>query len=134
MYLEFKTSFIVMPEHCNYMYPMIFGGKFFSELDLAAASAVRRALYSSPTGCDSAVTHKANVTFHAAAESGDLIYLDATIVGGHHKSIVVKVNGSRETKNGLELLAEAEFVFVTRLDGKFHRHGLVLPATYIPTR
>ncbi len=37
----YETSFTVMPEHTNYSATTIFGGAAFSQLDLAAASAVR---------------------------------------------------------------------------------------------
>ena len=40
----------------------------------------------------------------------------------------MKITGFREKRatKGKDLVAEAEFVFVTKKDGKFHPHGLML--------
>lgn len=127
MNLKFSTTFTVMPKHCNYMYPMIFGGHFFSEMDLCAACCVNRLLHDSD--CDSAVTHKFEGTFHNAAENGDLIFLDAEVVELRHKAVVVAVRaeGEKRAKSGRTLLATARFVFVTKKNGEYHYHGLQLP-------
>lgn len=124
--IKFTTNFVVMPSHCNYMYPMIFGGHFFSEMDLCAASCVSRLLHDSE--CDSAVTHKYSGIFHAPAECGDLIFLEAEVLELRTKSVRMKITGFREKRatKGKDLVAEAEFVFVTKKDGKFHPHGLTL--------
>jgi len=124
MNTEFETTFVVMPKHCNYMYPMIFGGAFFSEMDLCAASCVNRLLHDSE--CDSAVTHKFEGTFHAAAESGDLVFLRAKVIQLRKKAVVVKVTAYRErrAKTGQDFIADATFVFCTKKDGKFEHHGL----------
>ena len=126
MNTTFETTFVVMPKHCNYMYPMIFGGSFFSEMDLCAASCVNRLLHDSD--CDSAVTHKFEGTFHAAAESGDLIFLLAEIVELRKKAVVVKVKAYREPRAtaGRGFIAEGKFVFVTKKNGQFAHHGLSL--------
>lgn len=126
MNLEFNTTFVVMPKHCNYMYPMIFGGAFFSELDLAAASCVGRLLHDSE--CDSAVTHKFSGTFHKAAECGDLIFLECKITQLRIKGIAVNVKAYREKRSERyrDFIAEADFVFVSKKDGQFHPHGLKL--------
>jgi acyl-CoA hydrolase len=126
MNLKFETSFVVMPKHCNYHYPMIFGGHLFSELDLAAASCVNRLLHDSE--CNAAVTHKFEGTFHAAAESGDLVFIACEIVELRTKAVTVEVKAEREKRGipGKDLIAEAKFVFVTKKDGKFHPHGLTL--------
>lgn len=124
---KFNTSFIVMPKHCNYMMPMIFGGQFLAEMDLCAASCVRRVLLENE--CDAAVTYKVeDVTFLAAAKMGNLVYLDAEIVEMRTKAVVVNVKGYRnkEKIGELEQLAEGRFVFLTMKDGKFHPHGLTL--------
>ena len=128
MNLEFESNFVVMPKHCNYMYPMIFGGHFFSEMDLCAASCVTRLLHGSV--CDSAVTHKFEGTYHAAAESGDLVFMHARVVELRKKAVVVEIRAHRErrAKPDRDLVADARFVFVTRKDGKFHDHGLTMPA------
>lgn len=122
MEIEFEDNFLVMPEDTNANSPMIFGGAFFSKMDLCAAKAVRRLLYSSDT-CSAAVTHKFDGTFHRPCYLGDLIRLKGTVVELRHKAVVVDVLAYRETKddlNGsdghlawLELVAEAKFVFVS---------------------
>lgn len=126
MNTHFDTTFVVMPSHCNYMFPMVFGGHFFSEMDLCAASAVSRLLHDSE--CDSAVTHKFSGVFHDAAMCGDLIFLHAVITELRVKSVKVSVKAYREKRSekGRDFIAESEFVFVTKKDGKFHPHGLQL--------
>lgn len=128
MNLKFETSFVVMPSHTNFMAPMIFGGAFFSEMDLCAASAVTRLLHDSM--CNSAVTHKFEGTFHAAAECGDLVFLEAEITDLRYKAVVVEVKAYRERRSGpkRDFVAQSKFVFVTRKDGQFHPHGLTMPA------
>ena len=127
MNLEYQTTFVVMPRHTNYMAPMIFGGDFFAELDLAAAACVNRLLHDSL--CDSAVTHKFGGVFHDAAVTGDLIFINANIVELRHKSVRVQVEALREKRaqEGAQKVASAEFVFVTKKDGEFCKHGLCLP-------
>ena len=129
MNLKFSNSFIVMPKDCNYHFPMIFGGAFMSELDLCAAACVSRFLLDSE--CDSAVTYKVNnITFHGAAQSGDMIFMDAEIAQVRVHAIVVKVKALREKRNNPERdhIADAEFVFVSRKGDKVHPHGLKLPS------
>jgi acyl-CoA hydrolase len=106
---------------------MIFGGHFFSEMDLCAASCVSRLLHDSE--CDSAVTYKFEGTFHAAAEMGDLILLRAEVVELRRNAVVVLVKAYLEhrAKAGSDFVAEARFVFVTRKEEKYHPHGLSLP-------
>ena len=115
-----------MPKHANYMYPMIFGGAFFSELDLCAATCASRLLHDST--CDSAVTHKFSGTFHAAAEVGDIIFLRAVVSELRKKAIVIEVYAERErrAKPGRDIVASCEFVFISKLEGEFKHHGLML--------
>lgn len=126
MNLVFENSFTIMPRDCNYMMPMIFGGAFFSQLDLTAACCVDRLLHDSE--CDSAVTHMFEGTFHKPTYAGDTIYMRAEIVELRHKAVVVKVRAERERRaqKGREHVADAKFVFVTRKDGNYHPHGLSL--------
>lgn len=112
MELEFEDNFLVMPDDTNANSPMIFGGAFFSKMDLCAAKAVRRLLYSSEN-CSASVTHKFEGSFHRPCYLGDLIRLNGKIVELRHKAVVVDVVAHRENKNGLELVAEAKFVFVS---------------------
>lgn len=68
MELEFEDNFLVMPDDTNANSPMIFGGAFFSKMDLCAAKAVRRLLYSSEN-CSASVTHKFEGSFHRPYQS-----------------------------------------------------------------
>lgn len=125
--LRFETNFVVMPQDLNYMQPMIFGGAFFSKMDLCAACCVSRLLHDSE--CDSAVTHKFEEgVFHAAAELGDLIFIESQIIELRKKAVVLVVKAFREKRavRGRDFIAQAKFVFVTKKDGKFHPHGLSL--------
>jgi acyl-CoA hydrolase len=126
MNLEFETNFTVMPTDTNYHYPMIFGGAFFSKMDLAAACAVSRLLHDSE--CDSAVTHKFEGEFFSAAKCGDIIFLKCKIVELRKKAIVVEVVATREKRatKGADLIAKAKFVFVSKKDEEFCYHGLSL--------
>jgi len=127
MNLVFETAFTVMPDQCNFQYPMIFGGAFFSELDKAAACCAYRLLHDSE--CDSAVTYKYEGTFHGAAEAGDIIFLRAEIKELRRNAIVIEVKAYREhrAKAGKDHIADARFVFVSKKDGRYHPHGLSLP-------
>jgi len=128
----FETNFTIMPSDCNYHLPMVFGGAFFSKLDLAAACCVSELLADSPNGCDSAVTYKYSGTFHSAAEMGDLIYVLVEVVELRHKSIrmLVKAHRAKRASKKRDLVAEAEFVFVTKKGESFCNHGLVLDEPY----
>lgn len=124
MNLTYTTSFTVLPKDCNYHIPMIFGGEFFSRMDLAAAACVSRLLHDSE--CDSAVTHKFDGEFLAAAEMGDIIFLNCEVVEIRYKAVKVEVKAYREKRAtaGQELIATANFVFVTKKVGVFCRHLL----------
>ncbi len=122
----YETSFVIMPTDANYMYPMVFGGAFFSKMDLAAAVCVSRAIRDSK--CDSSVTHKFNGTFSAPAEVGHIIFLRAEITDVGKKSITVRVTAQREYRNSpkRDEVASCDFVFVTRANGNYSQHGLIL--------
>ena len=111
---EFETTFTVLPKHTNYMYPLIFGGSFFSEIDLCAASCVNRFLHASET-CNSAVTHKAETTFAKPCYCGDLIFLKAKVNSVSKKSIVVTVSAQRERRGvaGRDHVGTTKFVFIS---------------------
>lgn len=118
----FETNFTVMPTDANHMSPLIFGGAFFSEMDLCAANTVRRFLYDSETATG-AVTHKVeDLTWFMPCYVGDLVYLRGQVVSCGQKSVVVSVLAERERKNPLKIttsssyrdtVAEGTFVFVT---------------------
>lgn len=131
----FETNFTVFPEDTNYMPPMIFGGKLMSEMDIAAAMAVRRLLYDSPTLARDAVTVAvSNIEFHVGAVVKDLIYLKAEVVSGGVKSIDVHVDGWRERHDGREKICNGDFRFVAYdLENKIAiPHGLIIPRVYRP--
>lgn len=133
----YETSFVVFPQDTNYMYPMVFGGKVMSEMDIAAAICVRRALIGA--SAEYAVTTRAtNIEFHVGAVVGDLVFLTARIVRVGTTSINIDVEGVRELKDGSkEKICNGSFTFVTvenpaavgpdrKLQPK--PHGLVLNA------
>ncbi len=128
----FKTTFTVMPSDTNPMFPLIFGGAFFSHLDLCAAQTVNRFLYSSHTA-ETAVTYKFEGTFLKPCYAGDLLFLEGEIENAGHKSIIVLVKAYREKVNRdqnkvwRELVAEARFVFVSILPTSMHEHPALLP-------
>jgi acyl-CoA hydrolase len=128
-HMTFETAFTVMPDQCNNQLPMIFGGALFSQMDLCAAMCSARALQDSE--CDSAVTHKCDLTFLAAAMLGDIVFLKATIIEFRKKAIVMWVEARRERRNkkGSDLIAQAKFVFVSKKNGEFVHHGLEMPKT-----
>lgn len=138
MNTHFETNFTVLPMHTNYHPPMIFGGAFFAEIDLCAAACVNRFLHDST--CESAVTHLVeNLKFLAPCYVGDIIYIEADVVGTGKKSIVVNVVARRERRDSpkLDLVAEAKFVFVSIEHTNdvinkpqklpYKEHGLTLP-------
>lgn len=128
--LSFETTFTVLPKHCNHMYPMIFGGAFFSELDLCAAACARRLLQASE--CDSAVTYKVlNLIFHKAAQSGDIIFMQAEVVELRKKAITIQVSADREhgAMPGRDHVADATFVFVSKKGHEYVPHGLSIPGS-----
>ncbi len=120
MNTEYETSFLVMPEDTNANSPMIFGGAFFSKMDLCAAVTARRFLYESAV-CNAAVTHKFEGTFLRPCYLGDLIHLKGQVVETRKKAIAIKVIAERETKTVRELVAEGHFVFVSVTDLLRHK-------------
>ena len=115
------------------MYPIIFGGEFMAQMDLAAATVIRRALHLS--NCNKAVTYKVtDIIFLDAAESGDTLKLVATIVEARSNSLRVYVESFRERlaqvdireEPTFDLIAKGSFVFVTKKDKDFYPHGLWL--------
>jgi len=125
--VKHTNSFVVMPTHTNYMYPLIFGGAFMSELDLCAATLVNKLVKKSPTS-DSAVTHKADFTFHGPSFAGDVIYMEAEVVELRHKAIKVQIQAYREPRDEDKRyhVATATFVFVTRGGGEYVYHNLTM--------
>lgn len=125
--LTHTNSFVVMPTHTNYMYPLIFGGAFMSELDLCAAT-LANGLVKRSSSVNNAVTHKADFTFHAPSYAGDVIYMNAEVVDLGKKSILIKVEGYREPRESTDRIhvATSTFVFVTRKGDKYVSHNLKL--------
>ncbi len=121
-----NTTFTVMPSQTNYLGGMIFGGAFFSQMDLAAATAVDELLSLNSSECDSAVTHKADVTFHKPTYVGDMIGLSTNVVEVRTKAIVIHVKALRKQRNKLsyDFVAEGTFVFVSRKGEKYYPHGI----------
>lgn len=110
---SFQTNFTIMPKDANYMYPMVFGGALYSEMDLCAAKCVD--LFLVPSECKAAVTHKSKVEFMKPTYVGDTIYLYANVVSTGKKSVVVFVSAyrNRRGETNLTKVAEGEFIFVS---------------------
>lgn len=121
-----KTDFIVMPANTNYM-DIIFGGYFMSQLDLAAATVVNRAIRYSDTA-DKAVTHKFHVEFSKPSYAGDIITINSEIVDVGRKSIIVKQKAYKETRSDKTktLVAVTEIVFVTMNENHYVNHQLTI--------
>ena len=121
----------MFPQDTNYMPPMVFGGKMLSEMDIAAACAVRRFLYNSPTGVRDAVTVQVNdLTFFDGAEIKDLIHVHAVVIKAGIKSVDVAVVCFRENPDGThDKMAEGKFRFVAYDIARRVAvpHGLKLP-------
>jgi len=131
MKTKFNTSFLVLPSHTNHHFPLIFGGAFFSELDIAAYSCVRQLLFDSE--CDNAVTYKFTGEFIKPSFLGDIIYIECEITEMRFKTISVNVNAFREPSptenvesNERIHVAKADFVFVTMKGGEYVNHNLTL--------
>lgn len=128
---KFGNSFIVMPDMCNFRMPQIFGGAFMAQIDLCAASCCSELLQHSDSPCDNAVTYKVlELTFHKAAQLGDMVLLEAEVVELRNNAIVVQVEAYRQPRavKYPERIhtASAKLVFVTLAGDKFHPHGLKL--------
>ncbi len=125
--INHTTNFVVMPEHCNYMYPMIFGGKLFAEMDLCAAVVAGKALSFSETA-DNSVTHKFNGEFTGPSYCGDLVTITGELVELRHKAMGITVEAFRQDRNKLNKpplpVAKAHFVFVARSGDVYANHGL----------
>lgn len=126
MELTYETSFTIMPNQCNYHTPLVFGGALFSQMDLCAAVCATRLLRCSPAKCDSAVTHKANITFHKPSFLGDIVFLKAEVVELRKKAIVLKVTAEKEERLNPEriFIAEGDFVFVSKKGEEYIHHGI----------
>lgn len=127
MQTELTTFFTVLPKHCNHHMPMIFGGHFMAEMDIAAAILVAKLLTDSATATY-AVTHKYEGTFFAAAQMGDIIELRCKITEVRKRGIGVEVCAYRQKRSQkeVEYIAKSNFVFVSKNGDKFVEHGLTL--------
>lgn len=126
---EFSTSFLVMPKHCNDMYPLIFGGEFMAEIDKAVASTVSEFIGSvDDTEVEDAVTYKADHTFYRPSFSGDIINIFCKVTQAEAKLIYISVQAyrkpRREKKAEWTHVADAQYVFVTRKDNRPYPHKI----------
>ena len=148
----FETNFTVMPTDANYLSPLIFGGAFFSQMDLCAAQTANRALHDSTTrpkpnqlSCKAAITHIAEVKWDKPCYVGDLIFLRGEVVEFGTKSIVVELSAWREKRGSpdRDKVASGKFVFISidnydNLDQHpdllpYVPHGLKMPEMKPPT-
>ena len=127
MITELITYFTVLPKHCNHHLPMVFGGEFMAQMDIAAAMLVSKTLADSETATY-AVTHKFSCEFSKAAQMGDIIELQCKIVELREKAIIVEVKAMR-SKRGSKVsdqVASAKAVFVAKNGEDYVKHGLRL--------
>jgi acyl-CoA hydrolase len=139
--MELTTYWTIMPKDTNYMFPLVFGGAMMSQVDLAAATHTRMLLHW--TGCDKAVTHKANILFSAPSYAGDTIRFDSKLVEVRDNSLrfIVEVYRIPLTDNTVpkqityEHIGTHELVFVTMSGESFTPHRLrdVIPAEVLKT-
>jgi acyl-CoA hydrolase len=124
---ELTTYFTVLPKHCNHHIPMIFGGEFMAQMDIAAAMLTAKLLVSSKTATH-AVTHKFEGEFMAAAQMGDIVQLHCTVSELRKKAIVIMVEAHRQKRGEPmnDYIAWAKFIFVSKNEDKFVEHGLSL--------
>ena len=126
MQTQDQTSFIVMPKDLNYM-GIIFGGAFMSQLDLAAATLVNKAIRESQIA-DKAVTYKFEVEFSKPCFEGDIVTIESKITELRKKAIAVKLKAYRETRTDetKELVAVCNTVFISMSGHNYVNHGLTL--------
>lgn len=119
----YQSSFVVFPEHTNYMLcDMVFGGKMLSEIDIAAHTAVRRLInYQSDL---SQMVHTLlpvtvgieKCSFTTPAYVGDTIEIYAKVISVGVKSIKCHVTYKvirNAPKNPVENMGECIISFVT---------------------
>jgi acyl-CoA hydrolase len=104
---ETRAEYLVLPADANDLYPLIFGGAFYSQMDRCAAIVARKFLKS--TACKVAVTHISEVVFHLPSYSGEVLEIVGDVVSAHKKSIVIKVHAWR----GQDLIATVKHVFIS---------------------
>lgn len=124
------TDFVVMPANTNYM-NIIFGGYFMSQLDLAAATVINRAIRQSKTA-DKAVTHLFSVEFCKPCHAGDIVTIESEIVEVRKKAITVEQKAYKETRTDAEkiLVASTKTTFVAMNGTEFVEHELELKTPY----
>lgn len=124
--IAYTHLFLIRNEHANDLAPLVFGGALFGEMDLTAAMLCR--MYLANDSVNKAVTHKADVTYHAPSYVGDLLSIRAKVVSAHKKSIVVAVKVVRvQPIRTVALIAEAKFVFVSIEASDLTRKPDILP-------
>jgi acyl-CoA hydrolase len=96
MLTEAVSHFVVFGGDTNSNPPMLFGGKTYSEMDRCAAIAVRRILYSSPTGAKDYVTKTVTLEYLKPGKVGDSLRVYAKVVEAGEKSLTVDVVVERE--------------------------------------
>lgn len=122
---ELTYSFTVFPDDLNWA-GTLFGGKLLAEMDLAAANTARRVLYGSE--CNGVVTASLDkVDFKKPARLGDIIEIRTWITALGRTSIQVKVNVSKEDKQGqIDAICTADFTMVAVRAENPHPHNCTL--------
>lgn len=131
MMTDAVSHFVVFGGDTNSNPPILFGGKTYSEMDRCSAIAVRRILYSSPTGAKDYVTKTATIEYLRPGKVGDSLVVYAKVVETGVTSITVDVVVEKEV-GGLgiahEPICKGRFVFAAfdRTTEKAIPHGIKL--------
>jgi acyl-CoA thioesterase YciA len=118
------SSFFVFSKDLNFG-DTLFGGKLMAELDLEASKVVKSLIYD--TAADNCVTASFDkIDFKYPAKKGDLIQLEADIVGLGRSS--VKIDVTAWIKRGIHRdewieICHAHTTFVCLKDGMSYRHN-----------
>lgn len=128
---EFETSFVVFPNDTN-PHHTLFGGKIMSEMDIAGACVVRRALYSNPKipKYDPEVVTRAakEIQFVEPAFVGDLVIISTKIIEVGETSMTVSVKVKKQSKNGeVKQIGEGKFIFVIVVRDTLANNGQYSP-------
>lgn len=122
---HFKTSsFYVFPQDLNYG-NTLFGGKMLAEMDCEAAKVAKSVIYG--TEADNAVTASFDrVDFLAPARQGDLVIMEADVIGLGRSSIKIAIDvfiwKGTDRSNWIKICS-ATTTFVALKNGKSFPHG-----------
>lgn len=125
--MTYESSFCVFPQDTNYMgLQMVFGGKMMSEMDIAAALAIRRLLTIAELPGYSVTVGVNNLTFLLPAYLGDIVRIQAHVTKFTKKTITCRVLAYVQSKGQTDeqQMAFGDFTFCYMVDGTPTPHGI----------